>query len=142
MLPLLSLRVSYFPCYIEASLDSKLEHIFFQKEKKTKKKKSPKIFQSILFQMDKYNLFLSTNILLFYVLIILIHHFVLFFSILSQKKKFYVKRKTNTQSSCITFFPYFLSDAHIFQETHYLSKWYHSEYKQHVIYYSAIQSSI
>ena len=44
MLPLLSLRVSYFPCYIEASLDSKLEHIFFQKEKKNKEKKIPEDF--------------------------------------------------------------------------------------------------
>ena len=52
--------------------------------------KNWKIFQSILCQMDKYNLFLSTNILLCYVLTILIHHFVLFFSVLSQKNKFYV----------------------------------------------------
>ena len=92
--------------------------------------------------MDKYNIFLSTNILLFYVLTILIHHFVLFFNIISQKKKFYVKRKNNTQSSCMTFVSYFMSDGYIFEEAHYLSKWYHNEYKQHVIYYNAIQPSI
>ena len=44
--------------------------------------KFPKHFQSIR-RMDKCNLFLSTNVLLFYVLTTLIHHFVLFFSILS-----------------------------------------------------------
>ena len=36
--------------------------------------------------MDKCNLFLCTNVLLFDVLTILINQFVLFFSILSQKK--------------------------------------------------------
>ena len=55
-------------------------------------------------RMDKCNLFLSTNVLLFEVLTILIHHFVLFFSILSQKEKFYVKRKNNAQSSSMIFF--------------------------------------
>ena len=54
--------------------------------------------------MDKWNLFLSTHVLLFDVLTILIHHFVLFFSILSQKEKFYVKRKNNTKSNCMIFF--------------------------------------
>ena len=81
MFSLLPLRVLYFPCYVEVSLDSKLERI---------KKKIPKIFQSILYRMDKWNLFLSTNVLLFDVFNILIHHFMLFFSILSQKEKFYV----------------------------------------------------
>ena len=33
-----------------------------------------------------------------------IHRFVLFFSILNQKEKFYVKRKNNTQPSCMIFF--------------------------------------
>ena len=41
--------------------------------------------------MDKLDLSLRTNVLLFDVLTILIHHFVLFFSILSQKNEFYVK---------------------------------------------------
>ena len=81
MFSLLPLRVLYFPCNVEVSLDSKLERI---------KKKIPKIFQSILYRMDKWNLFLSTNVLLFDVFNILIHHFMLFFSILSQKEKFYV----------------------------------------------------
>ena len=35
------------------------------------------------------------------------YHFVLFFSILSQKEKFYIKRKNNTQSSCMSL-PFFL----------------------------------
>ena len=61
-------------------------------------------FQSILCRMEKCNLFLGTNVLLVDFLTILIHHFVLFFSILSQKEKFYVKRKNNTQSSCIVFY--------------------------------------
>ena len=84
MFSLLPPRILFFSCYVEVSLDFKLERIF---------KKVPKIFQSILCRMDKWNLFLSTNLLLFDILIILIHHFVLFFSILRQKEKFYVKRK-------------------------------------------------
>ena len=67
------------------------------------KKKIPKNFQHILCRMDKWNLFLSTNVLSFNVLTILIHHFVLFFSILSQKEKFYVKRRNNTRSSYMIF---------------------------------------
>ena len=39
------------------------------------------------------------------------------------------------------FFSFFMSDGHIFSEAPYLSKRYHNEYKQHVICYSAIQSS-
>ena len=42
--------------------------------------------------------------LLFDIFIILIHQFVFPFSVLSQKEKFYVKRKNNTQSSCMIFF--------------------------------------
>ena len=70
--------------------------------------------QSILCWMDKCNLFLSTNVLLFSVSTILIHHSMHFFSALSQKKLFYLKIKNNTQSSCIIFFPYFIWDGHIF----------------------------
>ena len=56
--------------------------------------KVPKIFQSTLSWMDKCNLFLGTNVLLFDVLTVLVHHFVLFCSILSQKKRrFMSKRK-------------------------------------------------
>ena len=102
MFCLFPLRVLHFPCYVEVSLDSKLERIFSKKTKKTKK--IAKIFQSTLCRMDKCSLFLSTNILLFDVITILIHYFVLFFSILSQKNKFYVKRKNNTQSSYIIIF--------------------------------------
>ena len=91
--------------------------------------------------MDKMNLFLSANILLFDVLTILIHYFVLLFSILSQKKKFYVKRKKNTQSSCMIFFSYFMSNGHISEESHDLSKWHQNKYKKHLICHSAIQSS-
>ena len=92
--------------------------------------------------MDKWNLFSSTDVLLFEVLTILIHHFVLFFSILNEKEKFYVKKENNTQSSCMIFFPYFMSDGHIFYEAHFFSEWYHNEYKQHVIYFSAIKPLI
>ena len=35
-----------------------------------------------------------------------------------------------------------MSNGHIFQEVRDLLKWYHNEYKQHLIYYNAIQSSI
>ena len=72
---------------------------------------------------DKWNLFLSTNVLLFDVFTILTQNFVLFFSIISQKRNF-------------------MSKEHICKEAHYLPKWYHNEYKEHVICYSAIQSSI
>ena len=99
MIPLLPLRVLYFPFYVEVFLDSKLERIF-----STTKKKFPKIFRIILCLMDKCNLFLSTSILLFDVLTILVHYFLLFFNSSCQKKKFSVKRKNNTQSSCMIFF--------------------------------------
>ena len=79
MFSILPPRVLYFPCYVEAFLDSKLELNF------SRKKKIPKIFQRIFCSMDKCNLFLDTNVLLFDVLIILIHHLVFQypFSILS-----------------------------------------------------------
>ena len=99
MIPLLPLRVLYFPFYVEVFLDSKSERIF-----STTKKKFPKIFRIILCLMDKCNLFLSTSILLFDVLTILVHYFLLFFNSSCQKKKFSVKRKNNTQSSCMIFF--------------------------------------
>ena len=86
-----------FPLLRWSILDFELERI-------KKKIKNLKIFQRLLCRMDKWNLFLSANVLLFDVLTILIHHFVLFFSILSQKEKFYVKRRNNTQSSCMIFF--------------------------------------
>ena len=86
MFSLLPLRILYFPCYFEVSLNFKLERTFFFF------KKIPNIFQSIFCRMDKWNLFLSTYILLINVLIFLIHHFVLFFSILYQNEKTYVKR--------------------------------------------------
>ena len=68
------------PSYVEVSMNSKSERIFSKKKKKFRK-----IFQSILCRMKKYNLVLSTNVLLYDVLTILIHHFVLFFRTLSQK---------------------------------------------------------
>ena len=80
MFCLLPLTIFYFPCYVEVSLYFKLERIFFFK--------FPNIFQDILCRMDKWNLVLSTNVLLFDVLTILIQYFALFFSILSQKEKF------------------------------------------------------
>ena len=63
MFSLLPLKVLHFRCYVEVSLDSRLERIF--------KKKTPKIFQSILCRMDECNLFLSTNVLKIDVLAIL-----------------------------------------------------------------------
>ena len=54
--------------------------------------------------MDKWNLFLSTNILLSDVLTILIHHFVLFFSIPSQKEKFMSNGKTILSQAALFFF--------------------------------------
>ena len=83
MFSLLRLRVFYFPCYVEVSLDSNLE----------RKKKLPKIFQIMLSRMDKCNLVVSTNILLFDVLTMLIHHLVLFFSFLSLKINFCQKQR-------------------------------------------------
>ena len=90
--PFFPLRILCFPHYVELSLGFKLELI-----KKV-------FFQSTLCRMDKWNLLLITNVLLFDVISILIHHFVLLFNILSQIEKFYVKRKINTQSSCMIFF--------------------------------------
>ena len=94
-----------FPLLRWIILDFELEHIL---------KQISKIFQSILCRIDKWNLFLSTNVLLFDVLNILILHFVLFFSILSQKEKFYVKRKSNSRSSCMIFFFHILCRMDIF----------------------------
>ena len=62
MFSILPLRILYFPCYVEVSLDSKLER---------NKKKFLKTFQSMLSRMDKLDLFLNTNVLLFDVLTIL-----------------------------------------------------------------------
>ena len=99
-------RILYFPCYIEVSLNFKLERI-------KKKKRFQKFFQSILCRMDKWNLFLSANVHLFDVFTILIHHFVLSFSILSQNEKYYVKRKNKTQSSCMISFVFHVGRTYI-----------------------------
>ena len=79
MFSILPPRILYFPCYVEVSLDSKLER---------NKKKFPKAFQSMLSRMDKLDLFLNTNVLLLDVLTILRY------SLLSwvKKNKFYVKK--------------------------------------------------
>ena len=37
MFPLLFLRVPYFPCYVEVSLDSKLERIFSKKKRNSRR---------------------------------------------------------------------------------------------------------
>ena len=64
--------------------------------------------------MDKWNLFLSANVLFDVLTILTDHfntisiHFVWLFSILSQKEKFYVKRKSNAQSSCMIFFKFYI----------------------------------
>ena len=84
MFYLLPQRILYFPCYVEVSLDFKLERI---------KKNFPKVLQSILCWMNKLDLFLSRNVPLFVALTILIHHFALFFSIPCQKNKFYGKNE-------------------------------------------------
>ena len=96
-----------FPLLHWSILDFKLERIL--------RKKNPKYFsKKIVCRMDKWNLFLRTNVLLlFAVLNLLIHRFVLFFSILSQKEKFFVKRK-NYLVKLHYFFLYFMSDRHIF----------------------------
>ena len=85
----------------------------------------------------------STNLLLFDVPTISIHYFVLFFSILSPKKKGETKGKSQKKkkySSCMIFF-HIMLERHI-SEAHYLSNWYHNEFKQHVACCSVIQSSI
>ena len=46
MFPLLPLRVSYFSCYVEVSLNSKLECILFKKRKKKKKRNSRRFFKA------------------------------------------------------------------------------------------------
>ena len=76
MFSLLPLRILYFPCYVEVSMDFKLERIL-------KKKNSQGFFKAYCVVWAN-----GTNIFLFDVLTILIHHSVLFFSILSQKEKF------------------------------------------------------
>ena len=122
MFSILHPSVLYFPCYVEAFLDSKLELNF------SRKKKIPKIFQRIFCSMDRCNLFLDTNVLLFDVLIILIHHLVFQypFSILSftilcdtsvssvKKINFKSKGKTILSQVAWLFFSYFMSDGHIF----------------------------
>ena len=131
MFSLLPLRVLYFPCYVEVSLDSKFERI---------KKKNPKIFQSILYRMDKWNLFLSTNVLLFDVFNILIHHFMLFFSILcysSVKKRNFMSKGVLSQTEW--FFFWILCRMGIyFKRLIIYQKWCHNENKQHAICYCAI----
>ena len=97
--PFLSLRVLYFLCYAEVSLDSKLESLFSKRKKRNSK--FLKIFRSILCRMDKNNFIILKHKCTF---ILCSYHFnTPFFSIPSQKKGFYVKRKNNTQSSCMIF---------------------------------------
>ena len=105
MFSLLRLRVLYFPCYVEVSLDSNLE----------RKKKLPKIFQIMLSRMDKCNLVVSTNMLLFDVLTMLIHHLVLFFSFLSLKINILpkAKKKILSKAALLCFFSCFLLDGQI-----------------------------
>ena len=68
MFSLLPLRILYFPCYVEVSLDFELEHIF-------QKKKNRRFFKTC--RMDKLILFLSASVLLLDLLTILIQHFVI-----------------------------------------------------------------
>ena len=98
----LPLRILYAPCYVELPWILNYNVL----------KKISKIFQSILCRMNKWNFVLSTNVFSFDVLTILIHHFALCFSILSQEQKFYVKRKNNTQSSCMIFFTFYVGWTH------------------------------
>ena len=118
MFSLLPLRIFYFSCYFEVYLGFKLECI---------KKKLPKFFQSILCRMDKWNLFLSTNVLLFDVLTILIHHFVLLFSIL--KKRSFVSKGKRILSQAAWFFFRFLC-------------WMYTYLKSLMIYQSGITMNI
>ena len=82
MFSILPLRILYFPCYVEVSLDSKLER---------NKKNFPKTFQSMLSRMDKLDLFLNTNVLLFDVLTILRY------SLVSSVKKINFMSKSKTR---------------------------------------------
>ena len=56
-----------------------------------------------------------------------------------EKQKEKVKKKKK-YSSCMIFF-HIMLERHI-SEAHYLSNWYHNEFKQHVACCSVIQSSI
>ena len=76
MFSLLPLRLLYFLCYVEVYLNSKLKRKFSKNNDNNNSKKIPKNFKSILCQMDKCNLFLSTNVLLFDFFTISIHRFV------------------------------------------------------------------
>ena len=67
MFSLLPLRILYFPCYGEVSLDFELERIF--------QKKIRRFFKTC--RMDKLILFLSASVLLLDLLTILIQHFVI-----------------------------------------------------------------
>ena len=107
----LSLGILYFPCSVEVCLGFKLERMFKRKN------------QSILW-MDKSNLFLSINVLLFDVLTILILHFV----ILQFPQSFCVKRKKILSQTAWFFF-------HIFC-------WIDIHFKRHIIDQSDIKMNI
>ena len=57
-----------------------------------------------------------------------------------EKQKEKVKKKKKKYLSCMIFF-HIMLEGHI-SEAHYLSNWYHNEFKQHVACCSVIQSSI
>ena len=80
----------------------------------------------------------------FYLMFLLLQYTNLCYSSVNSLKKrnFKWERKLIFSQAAWVFFSYFITDRHILKEAHYLSKWYHNEYKQHMICYSAIQSSI
>ena len=106
MLSLLLLRILYSPCYIEVSMNLKLERI--------QKKKFSKFFQIILWWTDKLDLFLSTNVLLFDVLTISIHHLCYASASSVKKINFIPKRKKILSQAAWFFSSYFMSDGHIY----------------------------
>ena len=77
MFPLLSLRVSYFPCHVEVSLDSKLERIF---SKKKKKKEVPEDFSKHIVSNGQIQLILNHK----YTFTLCSYHFNTPFSVILQ----------------------------------------------------------
>ena len=133
MFPLLPLRILHFPCNVEESLDFILERI---------SKKIPKGFSKHIVSDGQMELILKHKC----IFIRGSYHFNTPFCVILQypqsKREILCQKENNTQSSCMILFSYFMLDGHIFWEAHYLSKWKHNYYRQHVICYSAIQSSV
>ena len=70
--------------------------------------------------MDKCNLFLSTNVLLFGILRILIHHFVLFSLFLVKKTNFMSKGKPILRQAAYFFSVFYLGWTYILKDSLYI----------------------